>query len=69
VVRLQYDRLQDWEFKQKIRAFRDEALSRLPVSEEERMHEWIETETDTFINKENLGKFKQDDNGSGMQTT
>ena len=54
VARLQHERLQDWQFIAEIRAFRDEAMSRIPVGEDARFHEWVDTEVKTFVRTYNV---------------
>ena len=54
VSRLQHERLQDWEFKQQIRAFRDEAMARLPIGEDAHFHDWVESEAFSFLSQHHL---------------
>jgi len=49
LVRSKHEGLQDWEFKEKIRAFRDRALSRFPTGEETKQNKWIGSETSKFF--------------------
>ena len=49
LARAKYERLQDWEFKQAIRSFRDRALSRLPLAGEAKQQGWIDSETAKFM--------------------
>lgn len=49
VVRFRHELLHDWEFKDMVRQFRDEAVQRAPVGDETRLQAWIEREATEFI--------------------
>ncbi len=54
VAQLQRDRLQDWEFLEEIRAYRNEASSRVPEDLENKYHSWIETEAVNFLKRHHV---------------
>jgi hypothetical protein len=49
IVRLRHELLQDWQFKDELRRFRDEAVQRAPVGEDNRLQAWVEQEASAFI--------------------
>jgi hypothetical protein len=51
VVELARDRLQDWQFRDRLKAFQKEALSRIEIANE-RYADTIDRETDRFLEKE-----------------
>jgi len=60
VARLRHERLHDWEFKQDIRVFREEALTRLPEQGMD-LHQWIETETTEFLSRHDINQERKDE--------
>ena len=53
VVELARDRLQDWQFRDRLKAFQKEALSRIEIANE-RYADTIDRETDRFLEKEGV---------------
>ena len=49
IVRLKHTSLQDWEFRDELRRFRNEAVQRAPVGDDNRLQAWIEREAAAFV--------------------
>lgn len=54
IVKLRHELLQDWEFRDELRRFRNEAALRAPIGDEMRIQQWVDKETAAFVASRNL---------------